>query len=68
MVGWMGAGVGAFGVGFFVNKGTAMSEAFAAIGGVYLLGAALLLTAALVFAPRDVRRIASRSPDKGAVS
>ncbi len=58
MVGWMGAGVGAFGVGFFVNKGTPMSHAFAAIGGIYLLGAAFLLMAALLFAPRD-RFIAS---------
>ena len=54
MVGWIGAGVGAFGVGFFVHKGTPMSDAFAAIGGVYLFGAACLLVAALVFAPRDI--------------
>jgi MFS family permease len=59
MVGWMGAGAGAFGVGLFVHKGTPMSQAFAMIGGVYGLGAALLLAAALVFAPRDIRRIAS---------
>jgi MFS family permease len=62
MVGWMGAGAGAFGVGFFVHKSTPMSEAFATIGGVYVLGAALLLAAALVFAPRDIRRIASSHP------
>lgn len=59
MVGWMGAGVGAFGVGFFVHKGTPMSEAFAMIGGVYVLGAAYLLAAALIFAPRDLRRSGS---------
>jgi len=62
MVGWLGAGVGAFGVGFFVNKGTPMSEAFAMIGGVYVLGAAVLLGAALIFAPRDLRHRASSRP------
>jgi hypothetical protein len=58
MVGWVGAGVGVFGVGFFVHKGTPMSEAFSMIGGVYILGAAFLLAAALFFVPRDSRCIA----------
>jgi MFS family permease len=62
MVGWLGAGVGAFGVGFFVHKGTPMSEAFAMIGGVYVLGAVFLLAAALIFAPRDLRRSGSSHP------
>jgi MFS family permease len=56
MVGWIGAGVGAFGVGLIVHKGTPMSAAFAAVGGIYLLGAASLLVAAFVFAaPRKPR-------------
>lgn len=62
MVGWMGAGAGVYCVGLFVHKGTPMSQAFAALGGVYGLGAALLLAAALIFAPRDIRRIASSHP------
>jgi MFS family permease len=63
MVGWIGAGVGAFGVGFFVHRGTPMSEAFAAIGGIYFFGAASLLVAALVFAPGDFREGESRFPN-----
>jgi hypothetical protein len=39
-----------------------MSEAFAKIGGVYVLGAAFLLAAALIFAPRDLRRGGSSHP------
>ena len=58
MVGWMGAGVGAFVVGFFVHKGTPMSEAFALIGGVYVLGATFLLAAALIVTTHYSRRIA----------
>jgi MFS family permease len=54
MLGWMGAGAGVYFVGFFVHKGTDMSEAFATIGIVYGIGAALLLAAAFVFAPRDI--------------
>jgi hypothetical protein len=36
-----------------------MSEAFTVIGGVYVLGAGFLLAAALIFAPRDMRRFAT---------
>jgi hypothetical protein len=64
MVGWIGAGVGAFGIGFFVHKGASMSEAFAAIGVVYFIGAALLLVAALVFVPRDSTAYSHGSPNQ----
>jgi MFS family permease len=56
-VGWLGAGVGAYGVGLVVYEGTPMSHAFATIGSVYAIGAAFLLAAAFLFAPQDISRM-----------
>jgi MFS family permease len=60
-VGWGGGALGPLVVGYFAKHGSGtetqnMSRAISTTGAVYILGAALLLTAALVYAPRDVRR------------
>ncbi|MBX9789525.1 MAG: MFS transporter [Pirellulales bacterium] len=59
MVGWLGAAGGTYVVGLVVNQGTPMSRAFAMVGGVYVFGGLTLFAAAFLFAPRDIRRLAS---------
>lgn len=57
MVGWLGGGLGAYLIGFAVKQWhMTMSEAIASTAGIYLLVSGLLLTAAFVFAGRDVAR------------
>jgi MFS family permease len=67
-VGWGGGALGPLAVGFATQYGRHaravdnMSEAIAFGAIIYVVGAALLLLAALVFAPRDVRRTPVSSP------
>lgn len=56
MIGWLGGGLGAWLVGRAADRGVTMSAAIASTATVYLVVAGLLLLAALVTAPRDVRR------------
>lgn len=55
MVAWLGGGLGPFTIGVAVNEGVSMSVALSATAVIYGVVAALLLCAALVFAPRDRR-------------
>ncbi len=55
LVGWMGAAVGGYAVGWAANRGVTMSDAISSTGGVYLLVAALLFWGGLVTAPKDAR-------------
>jgi len=52
MVGWLGGGLGALAIGVAVDHHIPMSAAIASTAGIYLLVTALLLLAALRFAPR----------------
>ncbi|MBX7075478.1 MAG: MFS transporter [Pirellulales bacterium] len=56
MIGWFGAGLGTILIGVAVDRGMSMSVAIGSTSIIYLLVALLLLTAALVFARRDVAR------------
>jgi MFS family permease len=56
MIGWLGGGMGSVSVGFAVTRGFTMSATIASTAGIYVVVAAVLVTAALVAAPRDVRR------------
>lgn len=57
MVGWLGGGLGAYAIGFAVTRlHLTMSQAIESTAMIYVGVAGLLLLAARVFAPRDVRR------------
>ena len=57
MVGWLGGGLGAYAIGLAVTRWrVTMSEAIESTALIYVGVAGLLLVAALLFAPRDVRR------------
>ena len=53
MVGWLGGGGSAPIVIGYIAQRTNLSLAISLAAGVYVFGAILLLTAALIFAPRD---------------
>ncbi len=55
MVGWLGGGTAPVVIGYFAQK-SGLGAAIASAGYVYIAGAVVLGTAALVFAPRDVAR------------
>ncbi len=57
MVGWLGGALGVFGVGAAVQRGVSMSAAIASTATLYLGVSALLLAAAIFFAPADVKRL-----------
>lgn len=56
MIGWIGGAVGVISVGYVVKAGLTMSQAIASTAIIYLIVAGILLTAAFVFAKRDVAR------------
>ena len=57
MVGWLGGGLGAYAIGLTVTRWhLTMSQAIESTALIYVGVAALLLVAALAFAPRDIRR------------
>src|SRR5262249_49812986 len=56
MIGWLGGALGAYGIGAAVNRGVSMSAAIASTAVLYVIVAGLLLIAALVCAPTDVKR------------
>jgi MFS family permease len=58
MVGWLGGGTSPLVIGYLAQS-LGLGAAIASAGYVYILGALLLGTAALVFAPRDVARFAN---------
>ncbi|HZP85062.1 MAG TPA: MFS transporter [Chthonomonadaceae bacterium] len=55
MIGWLGGALGAYAIGAAVQGGMTMSAAISSTALIYVAVAALLVTGALVFAPRDVR-------------
>lgn len=58
MIGWLGGGLGSLSIGLAVDRGgVSMSMAIASTGAIYLVVAVLLLLAAVVLAPRDMRRM-----------
>lgn len=57
MIGWFGGGLGSLMIGVAVNQGITMSVAISSTALIYTVVSALLFAAALVFAPRDIRRI-----------
>ena len=57
MVGWLGGGTAPVLIGYLAQS-LGLGGAIASAGYVYIAGGALLATAALVFAPRDVARYA----------
>lgn len=60
MIGWLGGGLGAYAIGLAVTRWhVTMSQAIEATALVYVGVAALLMVAAFVFAPTDVRRSAT---------
>ena len=56
MIGWLGAAFGTQYLGRIVDSGITMSVAIASTAVIYLLMAAVLLLAAFLLAPRDIRR------------
>jgi len=58
MVAWGGGALGSWGIGLAVDAGVTMSAAIASTAVLYVVVAVLLLTAARVFAPADIRRAA----------
>ncbi len=63
MIGWFGGGLGSYTLGWAVNhEKLTMGQGIAATSVIYLAVGAVLLTAALITAPRDVRRLRGEGP------
>jgi MFS family permease len=58
MVGWAGGGLGSYALGWSVkHEYVTMGQGFASTGAIYVAAGVLMLFVALVFAPRDIRRL-----------